>query len=288
MTATADGRPPRPGELERAGQRGGPGARPARAAPGQRRRRDRPSASKSATPAGRRRPGAAERRRCPRGWLRQRQHRGGVRGRDPVDRLDAAGHPAGRDAGGDVHGAAAGSPATGPCPRRPARPASPRRGATHAVRIDAAPTVSLTLKTQDDRLAVDGETICEIAPVQPGAERHARRPARRSRCPRSLEVVGIEGPTRWQVRGQLVVFEPMAELRPRVDAIYRIRVRGVSAPDDGDPGRGPGRRHGEGPLAGCSAAVTWSPPRPSRAGRATGVESPHLPSLAPDYYTKRK
>ena len=92
------------------------------------------------------------------------------------------------------------------------------------------PTASLTLKTQDDRLALNGETICEARLYNQGP--NAMRDARLAiLLPDSLEVVGIEGPTRWQQRGKQIVFEPMAELRPRVDAIYRMRVRAVVGSD---------------------------------------------------------
>ena len=101
---------------------------------------------------------------------------------------------------------------------------------TQAVRIDAVPTASLTLKTQDDRLALNGETICEARLYNQGP--NAMRDARLViLIPDSLEVVGIEGPTRWQQHGKQIVFEPMAELQPRVDAIYRMRVRAVVGSD---------------------------------------------------------
>ena len=41
-----------------------------------------------------------------------------------------------------------------------------------------------------------------------------------------------EGPAAWQVRGQQVYFEPLAELRGRAEAVYRVRVRGAK------PGQG--------------------------------------------------
>jgi uncharacterized repeat protein (TIGR01451 family) len=102
--------------------------------------------------------------------------------------------------------------------------------ATQAVRIDSAPTASLTLKTQDDRLAINGETVCEVRLYNQGPNnmRDARLVVQ---IPEGLDVVAVEGPTKWQQRGKQVVFEPMAELRPRVDAIYRVRVRAVSGTD---------------------------------------------------------
>jgi uncharacterized repeat protein (TIGR01451 family) len=102
--------------------------------------------------------------------------------------------------------------------------------ATHAVRIDSAPMSSLTLKTQDARLAINGETVCEVRLYNQGPNnmRDARLVVQ---IPEGLDVVTVEGPTRWQQRGKQVVFEPMIELRPRVDAIYRVRVRAVSGTD---------------------------------------------------------
>jgi uncharacterized repeat protein (TIGR01451 family) len=98
---------------------------------------------------------------------------------------------------------------------------------THAVRIDSAPTASLTLKTQDDRVALNGETVCEARLYNQGPNnmRDARLVVQ---LPEGLDVVSVEGPTPWQHRGKQILFEPMVELRPRIDAIYRVRVRAVS------------------------------------------------------------
>ncbi len=102
--------------------------------------------------------------------------------------------------------------------------------ATHAVRIDATPTSSLTLKVLDDRLAINGETTCEVRLFNQGP--NAMRDARLViQLPEGLELISAEGPTRWQQHGKQVVFEPMVELRPRIDAIYRLRVRAVSGTD---------------------------------------------------------
>ena len=102
--------------------------------------------------------------------------------------------------------------------------------ATHAVRIDSAPVASLSLKALDDRLPINGETVCEVRLFNQGPNdmRDARLVVR---LPEGLDLVTAEGPTRWQLRGRQVAFEPMAELRPRVDAIYRVRVRAVAGTD---------------------------------------------------------
>ena len=119
---------------------------------------------------------------------------------------------------------------TGPCRSLPGAKDITEARATHAVRIDSVPTSSLTLKTQDDRLAINGETVCEVRLFNQGPNnlRDARLVVQ---LPEGLDLVIAEGPSRWQLRGKQVVFEPMAELRPRVDAIYRLRVRAVKGND---------------------------------------------------------
>ena len=102
--------------------------------------------------------------------------------------------------------------------------------ATHAVRIDATPASSLTVKVQDDRLAINAETVCEARLFNQGTT--SMRDARLIvQLPEGLDLVSVEGPTRWQQRGRQVIFEPLPELGPRVDAIYQLRVRAVAGTD---------------------------------------------------------
>jgi len=49
--------------------------------------------------------------------------------------------------------------------------------------------------------------------------------------PPELQPLGGEGPSRVRVEGQRVVFEPLARLTPKSDAVYRIQVKGRTAGD---------------------------------------------------------
>jgi uncharacterized repeat protein (TIGR01451 family) len=100
--------------------------------------------------------------------------------------------------------------------------------ATHAVRIEAIPSLSVELTALDDRLNVGQETTYEVRVYNagPGSARGLRLVAN---LPPNLLPVRAEGPTAWRITTQQVFFEPLAELRGRFDAVYRLRVRGQQA-----------------------------------------------------------
>lgn len=103
--------------------------------------------------------------------------------------------------------------------------------ATHAVQIDAPPSVTLEVTPMDDPVSVGRDTTYELRVYNagPGSARGLRVVAH---LPDVLVPASGDGPTRWQIRGQDLYFEPLAELRGRADAVYRIQVRG------GRPGQG--------------------------------------------------
>jgi uncharacterized repeat protein (TIGR01451 family) len=106
--------------------------------------------------------------------------------------------------------------------------------ATHAVQIEATPLVTLELTPMDDPVTVGGDTTYELRVYNagPGSARGLRVAVH---APEALLPVSGDGPTRWQIRGQDVYFEPLTELRGKSDATYRLRMRGVR------PGQGPFR-----------------------------------------------
>jgi uncharacterized repeat protein (TIGR01451 family) len=108
---------------------------------------------------------------------------------------------------------------------------TPRGRATHAVQVEATPALSLELTALDDPIPAGRDAVYEVR-VYNGGQAAARGVRLVVQAPENLAPVNAEGPTPWQVRGQQVFFEPLAELRGRVDAVYRVRVRGM-APGEG-------------------------------------------------------
>ncbi len=101
-----------------------------------------------------------------------------------------------------------------------------RGRATHAVQVELTPALSLELTAMDDPIAVGQDTVYE-ARVYNSGQAAARGVRLVVQVPDNLLPVHAEGPSAWQVRGQQVFFEPLAEMRGRVDAVYRVRVRGA-------------------------------------------------------------
>lgn len=105
--------------------------------------------------------------------------------------------------------------------------ATPTR-ATHALQVEATPALAMELTAQEDPIGVGRDTVYEVRVYNAGS---AAASGLRlvMRVPEPLAAVSAEGPTSWQIRGQQVYFEPLAEMRERRDAIYRVRVRGMKA-----------------------------------------------------------
>jgi uncharacterized repeat protein (TIGR01451 family) len=97
--------------------------------------------------------------------------------------------------------------------------------ATHAVHVEGVPALALEVLAPDAALAVGGETTYELRVLNKGSA-----PGENVRLvawlPEGLAAVQVEGPVPGAAQGQQVVFLPLAQLPPRVDAVYRIRVRG--------------------------------------------------------------
>ncbi len=94
------------------------------------------------------------------------------------------------------------------------------------LRIEGAPALVLELAALDKSIAVGAETTIEMRLVNQGA---ASSPNVRviARLPDGLTPLRVDGPTPGRIEQQQVLFEPLSQLVPRADAVYRIRVRGA-------------------------------------------------------------
>lgn len=97
---------------------------------------------------------------------------------------------------------------------------------THAVRVIATPTLSLEMTAQDNPLRTGEDTIYELRIYNPGPQ-SANALRLIVQVPDNLEARGADGVTRGQLRGNQVLFDPIVELKPRVDTIFKLHLRGA-------------------------------------------------------------
>jgi uncharacterized repeat protein (TIGR01451 family) len=77
---------------------------------------------------------------------------------------------------------------------------------------------------------VGGNTAYEIRVVNQGTKA-ATNIAVRVVTPPGMKVVSATGETRHQIDAQGVVFEPLRQLAPKADTLFRVQLQGVQAGD---------------------------------------------------------
>lgn len=82
-----------------------------------------------------------------------------------------------------------------------------------------------------DPIEVGSDTVYQVRIVNQGTKT-ATNVRVAAQVPAELQAVGGNGPGKAEVEGQRVLFEPLARLAPKGEAVYRIQVRGLKA---GDP-----------------------------------------------------
>jgi uncharacterized repeat protein (TIGR01451 family) len=96
---------------------------------------------------------------------------------------------------------------------------------THAVHLDAVPSLTVELAPQQDPVDVGAETTYVVRIYNQGALT-ASAVRLTASVPPPLLPVRADGTRAGRVQGQQVLFEELAELKPNVDAVFRIQVRG--------------------------------------------------------------
>ena len=76
-----------------------------------------------------------------------------------------------------------------------------------------------------DPVEVGGETAYEVRVVNQGTKA-ATNVQVVGLLPEELAPVGADGPARYTIDGQRILFEPLAQLAPKADTTYRIKARG--------------------------------------------------------------
>jgi hypothetical protein len=96
--------------------------------------------------------------------------------------------------------------------------------AGHTIHVDGAPPLTVEVLSREEMLTAGAESVCEVHVCNP-ADLPATNVRVAARLPGELEALPAQGPTAARVEGDQVVFEPLPQLAPHADAVYRLRVR---------------------------------------------------------------
>ena len=97
-------------------------------------------------------------------------------------------------------------------------------------RVEGMPALLLEIMSTEKSIEVGSDTSYEIRITNTGSKEETDIKLT-GILPDAVKLRHANGPTRYQVQGKEVVFEPLPRLAPRADAIYRIHVKAV-APGD--------------------------------------------------------
>jgi uncharacterized repeat protein (TIGR01451 family) len=100
-----------------------------------------------------------------------------------------------------------------------------RAEAEAATVVEGIAAISVTVTDAEDPIEAGAETTYEIRVVNRGSEA-ATNVVIQATTSRGLRPVKGSGPVGYEIRGQEVIFEPLARLAVRSDAVYTVRVRG--------------------------------------------------------------
>ncbi len=91
-------------------------------------------------------------------------------------------------------------------------------------RVESVPSVTLDVSEDDDPVEVDTETVYRIRVTN-----HGTRPATHvqvaAEVPQEMQVLKLSGPAVGAVKGQEIVFPPLATLEPGKSEEYQVRVQ---------------------------------------------------------------
>ncbi|MBI2823584.1 MAG: DUF11 domain-containing protein [Planctomycetia bacterium] len=96
--------------------------------------------------------------------------------------------------------------------------------------IEGVPAIFFEVVDVADPIEVGGETAYEVRVVNQGTKAAANVQVV-VLLPEELKPVGAEGPARYTIDGQRVLFEGLAQLAPKADTTYRIKAQGLGPGD---------------------------------------------------------
>jgi len=100
----------------------------------------------------------------------------------------------------------------------------------HPVLIEGLAAIHFQAADTIDPVEVNGETTYEIRVVNQGSKA-AGNVRLNVQLPVEMKPLAADGPSRYAIEGSQVVFEPLARLAPKADAVYRVRVQALRPGD---------------------------------------------------------
>jgi hypothetical protein len=96
-------------------------------------------------------------------------------------------------------------------------------------KVEGLSAIALELIDIEDPVEVNGETTYEIKVLNTGTKTETDVKIVCTIPAEFEQFKSASGPTGYKVEGNEIVFEPLAKLAPRADAIYRIQVKCTTA-----------------------------------------------------------
>jgi uncharacterized repeat protein (TIGR01451 family) len=99
------------------------------------------------------------------------------------------------------------------------------------VTVKGIAALMFEVRDLEDPIEVGGETTYEIRVVNQGSKAATNVQVAVALPPEGIEAVSASGETGHQVNAGGIVFEPLAQLAPKSDTVYRVQVRGKQPGD---------------------------------------------------------
>jgi len=96
--------------------------------------------------------------------------------------------------------------------------------------VEGVSAILFTVADVADPVEVNGETTYEIKVVNQGTKA-ATNLQLVTVLPAEMKALGGEGPTRYVIEGQQVLFDPLPQLAPKADTTYKVKAQGLRAGD---------------------------------------------------------
>jgi uncharacterized membrane protein len=102
--------------------------------------------------------------------------------------------------------------------------------ATQQILVEGLAAIMFEVRDLEDPIEVGGESGYEIRVVNQGTKA-ATNLRVAVNLPPGLQALSAEGETQYTAQGNVLVFEPLGQLSPKADTVYRIRVQAIQAGD---------------------------------------------------------
>ena len=100
----------------------------------------------------------------------------------------------------------------------------------HNLTVEGLAAMLFTVTDVNDPIEVTGQTTYEIHILNQGSKVGTNLQLG-AILPEGMEAINGEGPTRVNIEGNRIVFEPLARLAPQADTLYKIHARGTTPGD---------------------------------------------------------